>query len=115
MAADQDVLHHVRVVEQLDVLERPRDAEPGDPVRRQLGDVLPVEHQPPGGGRIDAADQVEDRRLARAVRPDDGKHLPRPHLEAHALHRADAAEIDADILGVEQAHGDGSNNDRQDS
>ena len=36
VAADQQVLQHGRVLEQLDVLERARDAEPGDLVRRAL-------------------------------------------------------------------------------
>ncbi len=39
VAAEQDVVEHRHAVEQREVLERARDAEPGDAVRRQAGDV----------------------------------------------------------------------------
>ena len=58
----------------------------------------------PGGRLIDAADQVEDRRLAGAVRADDREHLALLHLEADRIHGADAAEADRDVVGAEQAH-----------
>ena len=74
VAADQQVLQHGRVLEQLDVLERARDAALRHVVRR-AGHLLPLEHDAARGRRIDQADQVEDRGLAGAVRPDDGVDL----------------------------------------
>ena len=98
--ADQQVLQQRGVGEQLDVLERARDAEAGDPVRRDVGDVLVLEDQPARRRLIDAADQVEDRRLAGAVRADDREHLALLHLEADRIHGADAAEADRDVVGA---------------
>ena len=58
----------------------------------------------PSVGLIDAADQVEDRRLAGAVRADDREHLALLDLEADRIDGADAAEADRDVVGAEQAH-----------
>src|ERR1700761_4548125 len=96
--AESQVLQQRSIREQLDVLEGTRDAKTGDPVRRNLGDVLVLKDQPSGGRRVDAADQVEDRRLAGAVGTDDGEHLARLHVEAYRIHGADPAEADGDLF-----------------
>ena len=103
VAAEQQVLQHGGVLEQLDVLERPRDAPPGDLVRRHPRDVLAAEEQAARGRVVDARDQVEDGGLARAVGPDDGEDLPGLHLEAHAVERLDAAEVDREPVRREEA------------
>ena len=46
VAADEDVLEHVHVLEDAQVLERARHAQPGAVRRRQLGDVLAAEPDP---------------------------------------------------------------------
>ena len=46
VAADQQVLQHGRVLEQLDVLEGARDAELGDTVRRETGQLAVLEADP---------------------------------------------------------------------
>src|SRR6185436_12788241 len=46
---------------------------------------LALDHDAARGRRIEAAEQVEQRRLARARTPDDGDALARPHLETYAL------------------------------
>ena len=68
--ADQHVFQRGHVGEQADVLERAGDAQRGDLVGRQPGDVLPVEEHAPAGRLVEAGDRVEEGRLARAVRPD---------------------------------------------
>jgi hypothetical protein len=102
VAADQQVLQHGGVLEQLDVLEGARDAERGHRVRRLGGQITPVVGDAAAGGGIDAADQVEDRRLARAVGPDQREHLAAPDFEAHLVDREHAPEAHAQVLGRQE-------------
>ena len=102
VAADQQVLQNGRVLEQLDVLERARNAELGHFVRRQRGQLAPFELDLAGGRRVDAADQVEHRRLARSVRPDQREHLAALHIEADAIDRENAAEANAQVAGGQE-------------
>jgi hypothetical protein len=66
-----DILDHRHVGEHADILERARHAKPGALVRRGGCDVAAVERQGAGSGRQQAGDQVEQRRLAGTIRPDD--------------------------------------------
>src|SRR5207245_5997466 len=95
---------HRGVLEQLDVLERPRDAAPGDLVRRHVRDVLVTEDQSAPGRVVDPGYEIEDRRLPGAVGADDREHLAGLHGEAHAVHRPDAAEVDGETVRLEQRH-----------
>jgi hypothetical protein len=104
MPSEQQVLQHGGVLEQLDVLKGPRDAPAGDLMRRHARHVLVAEQQTPVRGLIDARYEVEDRRLAGAVWPDDGQHLARLQLEGHAGQGHDAAEVDGQLLGLEERH-----------
>src|SRR5450759_5461520 len=53
-----------------------------------------------------AADAIDQRALARAVRADQPEPLARLHLEVDAVERDEAAELLADIVDVQQrAHG----------
>jgi hypothetical protein len=61
-------------------------------VRREPRDVVPEERDPPPGRRQLAADEAEQRGLPRSVGPDDGAALPRPDLQADAVHGAKTAE-----------------------
>ena len=103
MAPDQQVLQHGRVLEQLDVLERARDAALRHMMRR-AGDRLSLEQDAARGRRVDEADQVEDRGLAGAVRPDDGVDLALVDRKAHTVDRDHAAETHAEIFDREEAH-----------
>jgi hypothetical protein len=102
--AQQQVLEHRGVLEQLDVLEGARDAAPGDLVRGHAGDVLVAEDEPPVGGLVDARDEVEDGGLARAVGPDDREHLAHLDLEGHRVDGPDAAEAHPEVVGREEGH-----------
>ena len=55
----------------------------------ELGDVAPVEHHVARGGSCQAADDVEQRRLARARRPHHREELAVAHLEVGAPKRVD--------------------------
>jgi hypothetical protein len=75
VVADQQVLQHRRVLEQLDVLEGPGDAHLGHAVGRHVRQVVALERDGPGGGHVDPADQVEHRGLAGTVGADQGEDL----------------------------------------
>ncbi len=83
------------MLEQLDVLEGARDAQRRDRVRRLRDQVLAVEADAAGGRRVDAADQVEHRRLAGAVGADQREDLAALHVEADVVDRQHAAEAHA--------------------
>jgi hypothetical protein len=104
VTAEEQVLQHRRVLEQLDVLEGARDAPPGDLVGRHPRDVPLAEEQPSVARIVDPAHQVEDGGLAGAVGADDGEHLALIHLEAHAVERPDAPEVDAEAVRLEERH-----------
>ncbi len=63
---------------------------------RPARDVLALEEHPPVGGLLQAGEDVEHRRLARAVRPDQADDLARGHVERHLVERAQASEADRD-------------------
>ena len=71
------------------------DAHPApDPqVRLQLRDVLALEEYRARRRRIGAQDQLEERALARAVRPDQAAQLALLDREVDTVDRAQAAEV----------------------
>jgi hypothetical protein len=77
---------------------RARETVPGDEVRRLAGDVDAVENNLAGIGREHAVDQIEQRRFAGAVRPDQAENFARLDDEAQILHRLQAAEVLADTI-----------------
>src|SRR5439155_9083877 len=102
MAAEQQVLQHGRVLEELDVLKRARDPAPRDLVRRHAGDVLVAEDQAAARRVVDPRDEIEDGRLARAVRTDDREDLPLFDGEGDAVDGANAAEVDDESVRGEE-------------
>ena len=105
VAPDQDVLQHIGVVEQFNILEGARNAQPGNLVGHDTGDVAAFKMDAAGGRVIDAADQVEDGRLAGAIGPDDGEDAALLDFERHAVYRADSAKVHCKIAYREKAHG----------
>ena len=75
--------------------------------RLQPGPDRPADHPPArdpdvAGGRVeDAHDDVEERRLAGAVRPDEADDRPARDLEVDLLDRDEAAERLGHLSGVE--------------
>src|SRR3972149_5264729 len=65
----------------------------------------PVEQDPAAVGRQDPGDQVEERRLARAVRPDQRLDRPARDVEGNPSHGLEAAEALADIPDRKEGHG----------
>src|SRR6185503_10655461 len=73
----------------------------GDAVRRRARDVLLVEKNPSRGRREAPGQQVEERGLAGAVRPDDRVQAARLDREAHVLDGGERAEGLAQVAGFE--------------
>src|SRR6185437_7802434 len=103
--ADQQVLQKRRVGEQLDVLEGSGDAQSGDPMRCDAGDIPAAEHESPGRRVVDTAYQIENCRLARTIRTNDREHLAGLYIEADGVHGTNAAESHGNILSLEQVPG----------
>src|SRR5437870_943492 len=95
---DHHVLERRELAEQTHVLKRARDAEAGDAEGPQARDVTALIPEPAGGGRAEARDEIEQRRLAGAVGPDQAEELAALHGERHAAHRHDTAEAAGERL-----------------
>jgi hypothetical protein len=102
MTTHHRVLHHRHGAEQREVLERAADAHRRDPVHRHVGEGLAVEQDPSGAGLIEPRQAVEQRRLARAVGPDQAADLTFSDVEGHAVEGHDAAEPYRDALDGQQ-------------
>src|SRR5437867_947388 len=100
-----DVVEHAHALEEGDVLERAGDAERRHLVRPEARPVLVVEDDPPLVGVLEAADHVEQCRLAGAVGADDGHDLSAPDGDAHAVKRLHRPEADADGVDLEERGG----------
>src|SRR6185369_13080159 len=98
------VVVHAELVEQVDELEAPRDAELDLVVDGGARDVRPLELDAAGIGRDQAADQVDQGRLARPVGADEGQHFARGHREIHVVHRVGLPEGLAELGGLEDVH-----------
>ena len=96
------VLPHGQLREDRRDLKSATDPGPGDHVRRLARDVAAVEDHLARGRLQLAGQQIEERRLARAVRADDGVAVALLHLQADVFDRAQAAEVFAQVLDAEQ-------------
>jgi hypothetical protein len=83
----QDVLLDRELGHQAAVFRHVSDAERGAAVRRQRGEVVAVEHDPPRLRRQVAHHASHQRRLARAVAADQADHGAVGHREAQAAQR----------------------------
>ena len=101
VGADHDVFDGRHVHADLQVLEGARHAAPGQFVGRLAVDGFAVETDFARGRLVDAGDQVEQRRLAGAVRADHGIDDAGVDGERHVLHRLDATKMDGQVLDFE--------------
>ena len=89
---EQAVLEHGQARKEVRDLEGPREAEGGPPVGGGARDVLAEERDRARGDRQLARDQVEERRLAGAVRADEPGDGARVDREIDAVDGAQIAE-----------------------
>ena len=100
--ADRAVFQHRHIGERLHDLMGAREPVAGDDKGPFAGDVDAVEHDLAGIRRKHAVDQIEQRRFAGAVRPDQAEDFARLQDEAQIVHRLQAAEALADAVELEQ-------------
>src|SRR5262249_37068594 len=97
-----DVLAHGKAVEHVRHLSLDADAEPGDLMRMGARNVLAAEQHLAMRGFELAREHLEERALARAVRPYQAAKLALVEREVDIAHGADAAEMHAEIAGLQQ-------------
>jgi hypothetical protein len=97
MHADQDVVDDGLVLEDREVLEGAGNAKARQRMRRELGEIPAVKKDLAGGWPEHCADQIEECRLAGAVRADQAANLAGFDLEAHIFDGGQAAEASNDI------------------
>src|SRR5919204_2769701 len=103
--AGGDVLHHRHPRERLHDLEGSGEAEPRDPVGPLARDVMAVEMHMARRGRMHAGDQVDQRGLAGAVRPNEADDLALVDVEADVVDGLEPAEPARDaIQGQKRRH-----------
>ena len=73
--SQQQVVQRGHVEEETEILERPGNASPGDLVGREPLKALPSEEDFSLVGMVNVGNAVEQGRLSRAVRSDDGEDL----------------------------------------
>src|SRR5712692_5672981 len=99
---------HVRqdrqVRERADDLEGTRQAEQADGMGLEPDDAAPAEADLAGIGAEEARDEIEDRRLAGPIRPDQTQDLTGGHLQRQTVHGLQAAESLGHRAELEQAH-----------
>ena len=103
MPRGQQVLQHRHLREQFAMLERAREAEARDLVRRARADRRPAEAD---GAlpAIDAADAIEHAGLAGAVRSDQREQFAGIDRERHVFEHAEAAEAQRQALDRKLSH-----------
>ena len=101
-AAGHDVVERRHALEQGDVLEGAGDALAGGEVGAHVVPALALEGDHAFLRVIEAVDDVEHRRLAGAVRADDGADLALADVEGDVAQRLDAAERQRHVLERQQ-------------
>src|SRR5271169_1147522 len=88
-------------------LKGPLDPQPADHVRPQAGNVATAKKDAPAGGTEHTRHEVEECRLPRAVRANDGMNPTAGKTNAEIVDRGQAAEPLGQILGSQDrfAHG----------
>ncbi len=90
---DLDVLPYREGAEQPRPLERARHAVAGAAIRLPVGRLDPADPDRSGGRPLEPRQGIDERRLARSVRPDQAEDLALLEVEVDALDRLDAGEV----------------------
>ena len=96
--AECDVPEHVAMREEGVILEDEPDAAA---IRRRPGEFDPVQQHTTGIGYLQAGDHPQQRRLARAARPEHGDDLPVGDVQRRTVEDGPAVEAHDDALGAE--------------
>src|SRR5207247_11454883 len=99
------IVEHRHAGERLGNLEAARESHADAPVRGMPADVIALEAEAPFLVLERPGDAIDERALARAVRPDETDALAGPHDEVDALQRSEAAEALRDAFDFEKRCG----------
>jgi hypothetical protein len=100
-----DVLSHGQAAERAAVLERPHQAVPTASIGPPARYVAALELDAPGVGKVETRKDVDERGLARAVRPDKTHDFVTVELERDVPKRLNALERARDAGGPERCFG----------
>ena len=104
VAPHHDVLERGHAKEDLQILECPRQAATRELFRRERAHILACEPHAALLRQVEAGDDVEQGRLAGAIRADDGEDRARRDRQAHIIDGMHAAEGDRQVFGREDGH-----------
>ena len=104
LAADHDVLAGGHLVEELRVLERPREAGPDHVARLAPDQLLAVEQHGALVGPVEPRERVEQRGLAGAVGADERLDGAFVHVERDVVHGREPAEPARHVAHLQQGH-----------
>ncbi len=93
VVGDLHVFEHTQVAQESDILKRPRHAAMRNLIGRTPREVVVVKPHLTARQRFQTRQQVENRRFARPVRPDQADQVVRPHRQAEAVHGAQPAKV----------------------
>jgi hypothetical protein len=102
LGRDEDVLEHREGAEHLEALEGTRHTEASPLERGHTADVLTVEAHVTAVRRLQAGQDVEARRLPRAVRTDEAGDVSAFGVDGDVNERAVSAERDVDVVSLQQ-------------
>ncbi len=115
LGSDEHVLEDGEPCERLRQLERPDHAPAGDPERRDPDEGPAVEVPRPVLGSVEPGEQVEQRRLAGAVRSDERRDRAPLDLEVLDVDGLEAAEGAVEVVDDEDRVGLGGAGSRGDA
>jgi hypothetical protein len=108
VAAELEVLAHRHRGEEAPSFGNDGDAGGAEAMRGQPGDVDAVDDDAPGARALDAAERVDERRLAGTVRPDDREQLAGTQRQRDAPERRRRAVPDLEAVDVKHGRGRGT-------
>ena len=104
MKSDRDVVQDREVLKQADILERPGNPRVVDGDRRMAFDVFAVQPDRAAVRAVNAGDDIERRRLARAVGTDQAGKFAAVQREIEIRQGFQTAELDRNVGYFQKAH-----------
>src|SRR3977135_2615022 len=103
MSTDTDVVEDAHFPEQIQVLECPRDSQPGAGMSGGAGNVGAVQHNPARVGAIETGNEVEERGLSCSVRTYDAEDFIAAEGQGDILQRPETTEADPEFSTFKRA------------
>jgi hypothetical protein len=104
LAAQEHVGRRIDVVGERELLVDALDVEVLGVARVADDPGLAVHQDLARVGGMRSGERADQRRLACAVAADEAQHLPRIDVDAHVIHRVDAAERHPDVAHLDERH-----------